>query len=88
MLETAAAGNLHTDDGDAFNIVVCDNLRQLFGVIAVIQLRTANQRNPAPDKVLVESSIGIGGTVCGYQQVCTVKIRSVYRDKLNLYRLL
>ena len=35
VLDTAAARNLHADNGHAFDIVVTDDFGQLFGVVAV-----------------------------------------------------
>ena len=40
-LQPAAAGNLHAHNGHASDVVVSDDLRQLFGIIHAVQLGTS-----------------------------------------------
>ena len=80
----SAAGNLHSHYGDAFDVIVSYDLRKLFGVVYAVQLRAAYKGNLISDEVLVEAAVGVGGAVCGYEKVCAVKIRSVYRGQLYL----
>ena len=63
MLQTATAGNLHADDGDAFDIVVTDNFGQLPGIIYIIQLRASYQGNMAFDEALMKGRIGVGSAI-------------------------
>ena len=42
VLYAAAAGNLHADYSYALDIVVGDNLSKLFGVVDIVELRTAD----------------------------------------------
>ena len=85
-LQPAAAGYLHADDGDALDVVLPDDFGQLFGIVHAVQLRTAHQGDVSLDEPLVESGVGVGGTVGGNQEPCTVKLRGVYRHQLDLHR--
>ena len=86
ILYAAAAGNLHADYSYALYIVVCDNLCKLFGVVDIVELRTADYSDVILYKTLVEAAISICSAVGSDEKVRTVKIRSTYRNKLNLYR--
>ena len=79
-LNSTAAGYLHADDGDALDVVLPDDLRQLFGIVHAVQLGTAHQRDVSLDEPLVEGGVGVGGAVGGNQEPCAVKIRGVYPD--------
>ena len=50
-------------------LVAAKDLRELFGVVHVVQLGTADQRNAAPQEILMEAAIGIGGAVRRDQQM-------------------
>ena len=86
MLDTAAAGDLHSDDGNALDIVVSKDPGQLFGIINAVKFRTANESNVVADEILMKIAIGISGAICCNEQVCTLKVRSLDRDKLDLHR--
>lgn len=73
MFDASTAGDFHTHHRQTPNIIPRDNLGQLIRIIAGIQLRTADQHDPVPDKVFMETAIGICGAVRRYQQICTVK---------------
>ena len=88
IFNAAAAGNLHTDDGQALNIVMGDDLRKFFSIIAFVQLWAANQRNVIADKVIVKISVSVSRTVGGNQQIGIVKVRCIDRNQLDLNRLL
>lgn len=86
ILDSAAAGDFHAHNGDAFNIVLADDLGKLFTVIHRVKFRTSDKGDLTFDKILVEVCIGIGCTVCCNEQVCSVEIWCVDRDELYLHR--
>ena len=63
VLQPAAAGDLHAQQGDALDGIGRENGGELFGVVVGIQLGTADERYLPPDKILMEVSISICGTV-------------------------
>lgn len=67
LLDATAAGHFHTDDGDAFDIVMGDDLGQLLAVIFVIQFGAADEGDVVFDKATVKIAVGKGSTVGGYQ---------------------
>ena len=71
MLDTAAARYFHAHNGDAFDVVVTDDLSELFAVIALVQLGAADQRDLIADKILMEACIGIGCAFTGTSLICT-----------------
>ena len=62
-LQAAAAGHLHAEDGHALDVVIANNLGQLFAVIHSIQLRAADESHLAAHKLLMEIGVGIGRAV-------------------------
>lgn len=44
VFDSRAAGNLHSYDGNAFDIVIFDYFRELFGIINAVELRTSDKR--------------------------------------------
>ena len=44
-LQPAAAGNLHPHERDAFDLVLAQNLTELFAVVHTVELRAADQRD-------------------------------------------
>ena len=50
MFQTAAARNLHADNGDAFDIILTNDFGQLFGIIHTVQLRTAHKGDMSLDE--------------------------------------
>ncbi len=85
VLYAAAAGNLHADYSYALDIVVGDNLCKLFGVVDIVELRTADYSDVILYKTLVEAAVSVRCAVCGDEQIGTVEVWGTYRDKLNLY---
>lgn len=67
VTQTTAAWNGHPGDCDGSDIVVLENLRQLFSVVHCIQLGAANQRYLILHEIMVKIAVGIGGTVSGNQ---------------------
>ena len=86
LFQTTAARYFHAHHRDALDVVLTDDFGEFFAVIRCIQLGTADERDLAPDKVLVEVCIGIGSAVRRNQQVCSIKVRRLYRYKLDLNR--
>ena len=84
--QSAAARNLHAQDGQALDFVLRNDRLKLLGIVDHVQLRTADQCDAALDKVAVEVRIGKGGAVRSDHQVRIVKIRCVDRGELDLYR--
>ena len=72
--QTAAARNLHAQDGQTLDFVLRNDSFELFGVVHHVELRTADQRDAALDEIAVKARIGKGSTVRGDQQVRIVKI--------------
>ena len=63
VLDTAAARNLHADNGHAFDVVATDDFGQLFGVVDAVKLWTSDQSYFTMDKVLMEAAVCVSGTV-------------------------
>ena len=63
QLQPAAAGYLHADDGDALDVVLPDDLRQLFGIVHAVQLGAAHEGDVPLDEPLVEGGVGDRNTV-------------------------
>ena len=57
-----------------------------FRIINAVKFRTANESNVVADEILMKIAIGISGAICCNEQVCTLKVRSLDRDKLDLHR--
>ena len=85
-LQPAAAGHLHADNGDAFDVVLPKDLRQLFGIIRAVQFRASHKGDVPLDEPLVEGGVGVGGAVGGDEEPRAVKIRRVHRHQLDLHR--
>ena len=85
-LQSAAAGHLHTRQGDGLNVVCRKDLAELFGVIDGVKLRAADERHSALDEIIVEIAVGLGAAIGGDEQVRAVKIRGLYRRKAYLHR--
>ena len=79
MLQSAAAGDLHADNGHAFDIVVTDDFGQLFGVVDAVKLWTSAQSYFTMDKVLMEAAVCVSGTVGSDQKFGIVEIRGADR---------
>ena len=63
MFQSTAARNFHTDDGNTFNIVSSDNFCKFFTIVNSIEFWTSYQSDFSFDKILMEVSISICGTV-------------------------
>ena len=79
QFQPAAAGHLHPHNSDALDVVLPDDLRQLFGIVHAVQLGTAHEGDVSLNEPLVESGVGVGGAVGGDQQPRAVKIRGIHR---------
>ena len=79
VLDTAAARNLHADNGHALDVVVSDDFGQLFGVVDAVKLWTSDQSYFTTDKVLMEAAVCVSGTVGSDQKFGTVEIRGADR---------
>lgn len=86
VLDTAAARNLHADDGYALDIVVGYYLCELFGVVGIVKLRTSDYSDMVFYKTLMEIAVSVCGTVGCYEKISIVKVWGAYGNKLNLYR--
>ena len=84
VFDTAAAGYFHPYHLYTLDVVVPDDLRQLFRIIPFVQLGTADQGDMVPDKIVMEAAVSISCTVCRNQQICAVKIGSIYRYQFDL----
>lgn len=86
IFNTAAAWNLHADNGDILDIIETDDFRHLFRVIHHIQLRASYQGDASGYKIIVEIAISKGSTVSGYQKTGILKIGGLDRSQFNLHR--
>ena len=59
VLQAAAAGHLHPQDGHALDVVVANDRRQLFAVVDGVQLRSADDRCLAAHEVFMDRRIGV-----------------------------
>ena len=84
--QAAAAGYLHTGNGNRTDVIVLQDRRQLDAVIHIVQLGTANYSHMVTDKFRMEIAIGIGSAICGNQQVTALEIRCVGCHQLELHR--
>ena len=84
VFNAAAAGNLHSDHLDAFDVVLCDDGGQLFCIIALVQLGTADQGDVIAHEIRVKVGVSVGRAVGSDQQVCTVKVGCAHRNQLDL----
>ena len=62
VLQPAAAGDLHAQQGDALDGIGRENGGELFGVVVGIQLGTADEGDAPLHEVPVEIGIGVGGS--------------------------
>ena len=83
-LYSAAAGNLHPGNGQTFDPIGQQNLREFFPVIPSSNFGQPIRGNTIFHKLLVEISIGIGRTVCGYEKMGPGEIRRPNRHQLDL----
>ena len=86
MLDAAAAGHFHADDCHGLDVILRQDVRELFGIVAFIQLGAANQGYFIFYKINVKICICICSAVGGNQKACIFKIRGCCRNKLDLYR--
>ena len=86
IFNTAAAWNLHADNGDIPDIIEADDFRQLFRVIHHIQLWASYEGDAAGYEVIVKIAVGKGSTVGSYQKAGILKVGSLDRSQLNLHR--
>ena len=82
--DATATRNLHANDGYALDIILCNDTGQLFGIVSLVQLGTADQRDAITDELVMEIAVGVGGTVSSDEQIGTVKIGSVNGHELDL----
>lgn len=73
VLQPAAAGDLHAQQGDALDGIGRENGGEPFGVVVGIQLGTADEGDAPLHEVPVEIGIGVGGAIGGDEQMRTGK---------------
>ena len=76
----------HAHHGDALNVVFPEDFCQLFAVIYIVKLRTADNCNFTTHKFIMHICVSVSRAVCRNKQLCIVKIRRINRHKLNLTR--
>ena len=86
LFQSAAAGDLHAHDSKTFDIVLSQNLGQLFSIVYSVQLGTADEGDPSPDEVLMKAGISISAAVRRDQEMRLIKIRGSKRRQFNLHR--
>ena len=85
-LQTAAAGNFHSYNGYALNVVTLNDCGQFFAVIHLVQFGAADESQLVPDKILMKACVSIGGAIGGDQKLCAVKIGGADWCQFDLYR--
>ena len=86
IFNTAAAGHFHTHNLYTFDIVVCYYLCQFLCIVTFIKFWATDKCNVVADKFVVEIAVCKGSAVSCNKQIGSVKVWSIYRHKLNLYR--
>ena len=84
-LQTAAAWDLHARDGDAFDVVVRNDLGQFLGIIDAVKLRAANKANFVADEISMEVAVRERAAVGGNKQIGALEIRGLRRSQLDLH---
>ena len=84
VLQPAAAGDLHAQQGDALDGIGRENGGELFGVVVGIQLGTADEGDMSLHEVPVEISIGVGGAIGGDEQMRAGKAGRPGGDQADL----
>lgn len=69
VFDAAATRHNHAYHRYASEVVVGKDVGELFGIVTLVQFRTANQSNPVADKFRMKIAIGISGTVGCYKKV-------------------
>ena len=77
--KTAAAGDIHTDNMNGADIVTCQDFRELFTVIVVIQLGAGDQDGTS-GREATEIAVGKSGAVGSDNQITSIKIWCAGRD--------
>ena len=85
-LDAAAAGDVHPDDGQLPDVVAAKDLRQLLGVVPLVQLGAADQGDVVAHEPLVEVRPGVGRAVRRDQQPGAVEPGGLHRHQLDLHR--
>lgn len=84
IFQSAAAGNLHTQDRKAADLIFCNDFCELFCVVYAVELRASDQRDPSPHEISVEICIGVSGTIRGDQKIRILEIGSGNRNQFDL----
>ena len=83
-LQAAAARNFHADNGHALNVIVPDDLSQLFGIVDIIQLGTSDQCDLTLHKLFMHIGVGISRAVRCDQQLRIIVEMCLRRQELDL----
>ena len=83
--KSAAAGNFHPHDDKFLDVVLREDGRQLLGVVSLVQLGAADDRDASTHQVAVEVGVCVGRAVCGDEQFCAVEPRSLDGNELYLH---
>lgn len=86
LLDAAAAGDFHADDGNAFNVICQQDLGQFAAVIFIIQLWAADECDVVFDEFAVEVTVSKGCTVSGNEKSAVLQISCVGIDQFDLDR--
>ena len=84
-LNTAATRHFHTRNGNALYVVVSDNGGQFLGIVGIVKFRASDKGDVIADEIIVEITVGIGGTIRRNQKICAVKIGRVYGHQFYLH---
>ena len=84
VLQPAAAGNLHAQQGDALDGIGRENGGEPFGVVVGIQLGTADEGDVPADEALVEIAPGKGRAVGCQEEMGILEPGGVDRGQLDL----
>lgn len=82
--QPSATRHFHFDYGDFFDIVIFENICELFGIINRVKLGAANQYRVVFDKPFLKTIAREGGAIGGNQKTSVKTIR-LWRRELDLH---
>lgn len=85
IFQPAAARYLHTNHGEAFDVILAEDVGELFGVVSGVQFWASDEGDAVFDEILVEVGIGISGTIGSDEQIGALKVWGIHRGQFDLH---